>query len=165
MSASYDRLDFVLGQQVAGLTALKNWLPRKVELLNRPNPQDLEALNSREEAHVKTMRQLEAERNVLEALLKKELALEPDASFGRIVAAAPAMTRSKLEKKMAEMQSLADAIKDRNAIAQGLILRAKVVVDATLDAFAELSSAQAPSSYADEGHRHQAQTWMVNRTA
>jgi hypothetical protein len=165
VNTSFDRLDFVLGQQVAGLTALKNWLPRKFELLNAPNPSELEALNAREDTQLQRMRQLEAERRVLEGMLRKDLGLDPDASLPQMLTHASGAVRHALEAKFLHLQQLVRDIRNQNAVAQGLIRRSKVVVDATLDAFAELSSAQSAPTYAGDAHRSQAQTWMVNRTA
>lgn len=165
MNPCYDRLDFVLGQQVAGLTALKNWLPRKIELLRQPRLPELEALNAREESHMQALRQLESERHLLEGLLRNELDVAPQTALSQLVTCAPPPVRQRLESKLSSLMKLASEVRDANAIAQGLVLRTKVVVDATLDAVAELSRAQSASPYGLERTAPQAQTWMINRTA
>jgi hypothetical protein len=76
MQAHLDQLELVLGQQVAGMTALKNWLPRKIELIKGRNVADLEAFNRREEEQVARLQQAEAQRQVLMGMIAAELGLE-----------------------------------------------------------------------------------------
>ena len=64
-----------MAQQVAGMTALKNWLPRKLELIKGNRLPDLEAFNQREEEQVARLQQAEAQRQVLLGLIARELGM------------------------------------------------------------------------------------------
>ena len=74
MNAHLDQLEQTLGQQVAGLTAIKNWLPRKLELIKGHRLQELEAFNAREEEQVTRLSQAESQRQVLLGLLAEDFA-------------------------------------------------------------------------------------------
>ena len=80
MQAHLDQLELVLAQQVAGMTALKNWLPRKIELIKGNRLRDLEGFNAREEEQVGRLQQAEAQRQVLMNLIALELGLDTGAS-------------------------------------------------------------------------------------
>lgn len=165
MSGSFGQLDQVLGQQLAGLTALKNWLPRKVELLGSNRLEDLEALIVREEAQMQKLHALDGERRVLMGILARELGLPATPSLADLVHRAPATDRVRLQARLEALEATASEWRRLRSVAAPRLDRALDHVHLTLDALAELSSRPAPEYDAAPSTRPGHVTLMVDRTA
>lgn len=165
MSGSFGQLDQVLGQQLAGLTALKNWLPRKVELLNSNQLAELEALVGREEAQLQKLQQLESDRRVLVGILTRELGLTGTPELRALIRRAPAGDQARLAQRLTALEATAHEWRQLRASAAPRIDRALDHVHLTLDALAEVSARQATEYDATPAARPGSVTLMVDRTA
>lgn len=169
MQAHLDQLELVLGQQVAGMTALKNWLPRKIDLIKASRPGDLEAFNQREEEQVARLQQAEAQRQVLMGLLARDLGIEAAAplSLTELLPHVGGPTAERLAAKGAQLQGLVAQVKDGQAVAAELLRVSIQLVQHTMDVFAELATAAPPTGYGDDGDVHARPTasWLVDRQA
>ncbi|MEB3196719.1 MAG: flagellar export chaperone FlgN [Candidatus Sericytochromatia bacterium] len=166
MSSRYDQLDRVLGQLTAGLIALKNWHPRKVELLQRNRLEELEALNAREYAHMAQLEALNLERSRLHAELAEEVGLPALAPLSRLLERLPEAARRQLRHRWQELDAAGRRLKDLQVTPNVMVRRAASRIEATIQAVAEVSAAQETAGRSPVGFDAQpVSSWMVNRTA
>lgn len=165
MSGSFGQLDLVLGQQLAGLTALKNWLPRKAELVDAGNLTELEALVVREDAQLRKLQQLDSDRRVLLGILARELGLGDSATLAELIRRAPAAEQGRLRLRLTALETLQREWQAARASAAPRIERALDHVHLTLDALAELSTAREAAYDAAPAARPGSVTMVVDRTA
>ncbi|MEB3328835.1 MAG: flagellar export chaperone FlgN [Candidatus Sericytochromatia bacterium] len=165
MSGCFGQLDHVLGQQLAGLTALRNWAPRKVELLQTGRLEQLEALVAREEEVVARLQQLESERRVLVGVVARELGVAPTTSLRELVARAPAGDRQRLEERLQALEAVTRAWREARAVLGPKLDQALDHVHLTLDALAELATRRSPAYQPQGSAAPGAVTMMVDRTA
>ncbi|MEB3222222.1 MAG: flagellar export chaperone FlgN [Candidatus Sericytochromatia bacterium] len=165
MSGCFGQLDQVLGQQLAGLTALKNWLPRKVELLQAGRLTELEALVAKEEETLARLQQLEGERRVLAGMAARELGHTATPSLPGLVQLAPLAERPRLQERLRAIEAVAHAWREARATLMPRLARSLDDVHLTLDALAELSARRGPDYQASTGPVPGAVTMMVDRTA
>lgn len=169
MQAHLDQLELVLGQQVAGMTALKNWLPRKIALIKGSGLSDLEAFNQREEEQVARLQQAEAQRQVLLSLLARDLGLEsaPPLSLAALLPHLEGPTAERLSAKGEQLQGLVAQVREGQELASELLRVSIQLVQHTMDVFAELATAAPPTGYGDDGDVHERPTasWLVDRQA
>ena len=167
MQAHLDRLDLVLGQQVAGLTAIKNWLPKKTELVKTHRLADLEAFNKREEEQVARMQQAESQRQVLLGLLARELGLPRSPSLGELAELVPPASRERLLARRDQLAAVSGQIKAGQQLVDALLGVSLDFVHHAMDAFAQLATARPRTAYGDEGFAaaEPAGSWLVNQHA
>lgn len=167
MSAHFDQLDLVLGQQIAGLTAVKNWLPRKIDLIKRHRLSELEAFNRREEEQVSRLMQAESQRQVLLGLLARELQLDSTPTLGELIAIAPAPHAQKLAARRDQLANLVTQIRDGQKVVSELLRVSLDYVHYSLDIFARLATAAPATGYGGAGNitAHTVSSFLVNRTA
>jgi hypothetical protein len=149
VQAHLDQLDQVLGQQVAGLTAIRNWLPRKIELIKLHRLADLEAFNQREEEQVVRLQQAESQRKVLLDLIARELGLAAPPSLAELAALVPGGD-ARLRVRRDQLSAVAAQIKDGQVKADALLRVSIDFVHHSMDVFAELAVARPPSGYGDD---------------
>ena len=158
-----------MAQQVAGMTALKNWLPRKLELIKGNRLPDLEAFNQCEEEQVARLQQAEAQRQVLLGLIARELGMpaEPALSLSALLPHVPAPVAERLAAKGEQLQALVAQVKDGQAMASELLRVSIQLVHHTMDVFAQLATAAPPTGYGHAGDMHARPTasWLVDRQA
>lgn len=167
MHAHLDQLDQVLGQQVAGLTAIKNWLPRKIELVKSHRLPELEAFNQREEAQVVGLQHAESQRQVLMTLIARELGLDRPPQLAALVDLLPAADRPRFEKRRDQLAALAADIKDGQAKVDALLRVSLEFVHHSMDVFAQLAIARPATGYGDDDLTAPppSGSWMINRQA
>lgn len=169
MQAHLDQLELVLAQQIAGMTALKNWLPRKLQLIKAGRLPDLEAFNAREEEQVARLQQAEAQRQVLMGLIGRDLGLEPGEppSLSTLLPHVGTDVRDRLTARGDQLSALVAQVKDGQAMAAELLRVSLELVHHTMDVFAELATAAPPTGYGQAGDVHARPTasWLVDRQA
>jgi hypothetical protein len=169
LQAHLDQLELVLAQQIAGMTALKNWLPRKLQLITSGRLPDLEAFNAREEEQVARLQQAESQRQVLMGLIARDLGLEPgeSPSLSTLLPHVAADVRDRLAAKGDQLSALVTQVKDGQAMAAELLRVSLELVHHTMDVFAELATAAPPTGYGQAGDVHARPTasWLVDRQA
>jgi len=169
VQAHLDQLELVLAQQVAGLTALKNWLPRKLELIRGHRPGDLEAFNQREEEQVGRLQQAEAQRQVLLSLLARDLGLDESQplTLTGLMAHVDAATGDRLAAKGEQLADLINQVKHGQTVASEMLRVSIQFVHHTMDVFAQLATAAPPTGYGHDGDTHARPTasWLVDRQA
>lgn len=167
MQANLDQLDQVLGQQVAGLTAIKLALPKKVELVKSHRLADLEAFNKREEEQVVRLQQAESQRQVLLSMIARDLGLERAPSLAELVELAPPGARERLAARRDQLTALAGQIKDGQALVDQLLRVSLDFVHHSMDAFAQLANARPKTGYGDDDFAapEAAASWLVNKHA
>ena len=170
MSAHFEQLDQVLGQQIAGMTAVKNWLPRKIELIKAHRLQELEAFVQREEEQANRLTQAESQRQVLMGLLAREFNLPPRETaltLGELIALAPAPYAERFEARRQALAVLAAQIGEGHRRLDALLRVSMDYVHYTLDIFARLATAAPAAGYGGTGDVMPASnaSWLVNRTA
>ena len=169
MQAHLEQLELVLASQVAGMTALKNWMPRKVELIRGNRLRELEAFNVREEEQVSRLQQAESQRQVLMNLIALDLDLPEGANTplsGLIPHLDPA-TGARFAERRDQLRSLSDQLKEGQALAGELLRVSLEFTHATMDIFAQLATAAPPTGYGTSGDLHARPTasWLVDRQA
>lgn len=157
-----------MAQQVAGMTALKNWLPRKIDLIKGSRLADLEAFNQREEEQVARLQQAEAQRQVLMGLIAREIGLgEAVLPLSALLPHVPAPVAERLAAKGDQLQGLVAQVKDGQAMAAELLRVSIDLVHHTMDVFAQLATAAPPTGYGNAGDMQARPTasWLVDRQA
>ena len=169
MQAHLDQLELVLAQQVAGMTALKNWLPRKIELIKSHQLSELEAFNQREEEQVARLQQAESHRQVLLGLIALELGLDGGVplTLTGLLPHVPEATRARLIDRGEQLQALVTQLREGQAVVNDLLRVSLQFVHHTMDVFAELATAAPPSGYGAAGDRHDqpAASWLLDHQA
>jgi hypothetical protein len=167
MNADFEQLDLVLGQQVAGLTALKNWLPRKIELIKNHKLEELEAFNRREEEQVARLTQAESQRQVLLGLLAREFGLTGAPTLSDLIAIAPPADAQKLTVRREHLIVLSAQIREGQTVAAELLRVSLDYVHYSQDVFAQLATAAPAAGYGGAGDAvaPSVASWLVNRTA
>jgi hypothetical protein len=169
VQAHLDQLELVLAQQVAGMTALKNWLPRKIELIKGNRLAELEAFNQREEEQVGRLQQAEAQRQVLLGLIAMELGLPNGGAtpLSELLPHVDGPARDRLAERGNQLASLVQQLKDGQAVVSELLRVSLQYVHYTMDVFAQLATAAPPTGYGDSGDLHARPTasWLVDRQA
>lgn len=173
IQAHLDQLDLMLGHQVAAMTALKNWLPRKIELIKKHQLADLEAFNSREEEQVGRLQQAESQRQVLVTMIALELGLDGKTSLSELLPHVPSTHRERLTTKADQLKALIQQIKEGHALASELLRVSLEYVHFSMDIFAQLATAAPPTGYS-AGHAgfgdmdappSASASWLVDRQA
>lgn len=167
MQANLDQLDQILGLQVAGLTAIKLALPKKVELIKSHRLAELEAFNKREEEQVVRLQQAESQRQVLIGLIARDLGLEGTPSLAELVMMAPPGARERLAARRDQLADLAAQIKHGQALADQLLRVSLDFVHYSMDVFAQLANARPKTGYGDDDFAAPppAASWLVNKHA
>jgi len=167
MNAHFEQLDQVLGQQVAGLTAVKNWLPRKVEIIKKHRLGELEAFVRREEEQATRLMHAESQRQVLLGLLAREFDLPPAPTLNDLIAVAPAPYAQRLAARRDHLAALAAQIKEGHRLLDELLRVSMDYVHYTLDIFARLATTTPATGYGSGGYATPTSTgsWLVNRSA
>jgi hypothetical protein len=165
MSGCFGQLDQVLGQQLAGLTALRNWVPRKVELLQAGRLAELEALVAREEEAVARLQQLESERRILVGVAARELGAAPTLSLAELARVAPVTEGQRLRERLRALEAVTVAWREARAALMPRLDRALDDVHLTLDALAELTSRHNTEYQPQASPVPGAVTMLVDRTA
>lgn len=167
MNAHFEQLDLVLGQQVAGLTCVKNWLPRKIELVRKHRLAELEAFNRREEEQVARLTQAESQRQVLLALLAREFNLPSAPSLNELIALAPAPFAAQLATRRDQLAALTAQIREGQELVSELLRVSLEYVHYTIDIFAKLATATPATGYGGGGDvvPTSVSSFLVNRTA
>lgn len=167
MQAHLDQLDQVLGQQIAGLTALRNWLPRKIELIKSHRLPELESFNKREEEQVVRLQQAESQRKVLLDLIARELGLSKPPSLAELADLAPPAVRDRLIARRDQLAALSAQIKGGQAQVEALLRVSLDFVHHSMDVFAELAVARPTTGYGDDdlSAPPPAASWLVNQKA
>lgn len=168
MSAHLDQLDLVLGQQVAGLTAIKNWLPRKIELIKAHRLAELEAFNRREDEQVTRLGQAESQRQVLLGLLALEFELPSTPTLEELIRLVPEAYQAKLHTRRDQLVALTQQIQDGQRLANDLLRVSLEFVHYSMDVFAQLATAAPAAGYGGSGDSLAptvGSSWLVNRTA
>jgi hypothetical protein len=167
VQAHLDQLDLILGQQVAGLTAIKNWLPKKVELIKSHRLAELEAFNQREEEQVVRLQQAESQRQVILGLIARELELTRTPSLAELVELAPAGARERLAARRDALSALSEQIKTGQALVDQLLRVSLDFVHYSMDVFAQLANARPKTGYGSDDFAAPppAASWLVNRHA
>jgi hypothetical protein len=169
MQAHLDQLELVLAAQVAGMTALKNWMPRKIELIRGSRLRELEAFNLREEEQVSRLQQAESQRQVLMSLIAHELGLPegPGAPLQALLPHVGPDAAERLAEKREQLRALTAQLAEGQTLA-GEMLRVNLeLVHHTMDVFAQLATAAPPTGYGHGGDLHARPTasWLVDRQA
>lgn len=169
MQAHLDQLELVLAQQVAGMTALKNWLPRKIELIRKNRLAELEAFNQREEEQVGRLQQAESQRQVLVGMIAMELGLPGGGQtpLSELLPHLPEAARDRVAERGNQLQALVAQLKDGQAVVSELLRVSLEYVHYTMDIFAQLATAAPPTGYGDSGDLHARPTasWLVDQQA
>lgn len=165
MQANLDQLDLILGQQVAGLTAIKLWLPKKIELVKSHRLEELEAFNKREEEQVARLQQAEAQRQVLLGLIARDLGLAHTPTLSELAAIAPSGAKERLTARHDQLATLAAQIKDGQALVDQLLRVSIDFVHHSMDVFAQLANARPKTGYGDDFAPPAAASWLVNKHA
>lgn len=167
MQANLDQLDQILGQQVAGLTAIKLWLPKKVELVKSHRLGDLEAFNKREEEQVVRLQQAESQRQVLLGLIARDLGLERTPTLAELVELAPPGAKERLAARRDQLTDLAAQIKAGQSLVDQLLRVSIDFVHHSMDVFAQLANARPKTGYGDDDFAAPPAggSWLVNKHA
>lgn len=167
MQANLDQLDQILGQQVAGLTAIKLSLPKKIELVKSHRLAELETFNKREEELVVRLQQAESQRQVLLGLIARDLDLTRTPSLSELVELAPPGARERLTARRDQLATLAEQIKDGQALADQLLRVSLDFVHYSMDVFAQLANARPKTGYGDDDFTAPpaSASWLVNKHA
>jgi hypothetical protein len=167
MNAHLDQLEQTLGQQVAGLTAIKNWLPRKLELIKGHRLQELEAFNAREEEQVTRLSQAESQRQVLLGLLARDLGLAAPPTLAELIGLVPAPYAERLQARREQLQTLTEQIREGQRTQAELLRVSLDFVHYSMDVFAQLATAAPAQGYGHAGDVAAPTTasWLVNRKA
>lgn len=167
MQANLDQLDQILGQQVAGLTALKLSLPKKIELVKSHRLAELEAFNKREEEQVVRLQQAESQRQVILAMIARDLGLAHVPSLAELTELAPAGPRERLAARRDQLATLADQIKSGQALVDQLLRVSIDFVHYSMDIFAQLANARPKTGYGDDDFAAPvaSASWLVNKHA
>jgi hypothetical protein len=169
MQAHLDQLELVLASQVAGMTALKNWMPRKIELIRGNRLRELEAFNVREEEQVSRLQQAESQRQVLMGLIALELDLPEGAStpLSGLVPHVDEAAGIRLAERRDQLRSLTAQLREGQDLASEMLRVSLEFVHTTMDVFAQLATAAPPTGYGTSGDLHARPTasWLVDRQA
>lgn len=167
MQAHLDQLEMTLGHQVAAMTAIKNWLPRKIALIKQNQLAELEAFNQREEAQVQRLQQADAQRQALLTMISLELGLDAHLSLTALLPHVPETHRERLAARADQLKALIAEIKDGQALASELLRVSLDYVHFSIDIFAQLATAAPPSGYGDAGAAtlQAGGSWLVDRQA
>jgi hypothetical protein len=169
LNAHLDQLDLVLGQQIAGLTALRNWVPRKIDLIRSHKLRELEAFNIREEEQVTRLQQAESQRQVLLGLIAHDLGLDPASppTLSNLIPLVPSDVSERLNARRETLTGLTRQIQEAQSVADELLRVSLDYVHYSMDIFAELATAIPPTSYGDAGDPSApaVSSWLVNRQA
>lgn len=169
MQAHLDQLELVLGHQVAALTALKNWMPRKIDLIKRHRLEELEAFTRREEEQVARLQQAESQRQVLVSMLALELGLEGGAPLSMLLAYLPEAAQDRIASQGDALASLVMQLKQGQQEIADLLRVSLDYVHFSMDVFAQLVTAAPPTAYgyggAAEAPPSSSASWLVDRQA
>lgn len=167
MSAHLDQLELVLANQVAGLTALCNWQPRKVELIKARRVEELAAFVQREEAQVARLQQAESQRQALLGLLGLEMGLDASQPLSALLPHFPEDYRERLSKKGEQLRGLVAQLREHQPLLNELLRLSLDYVHFSMDVFAQLATAVRPSAYGRSGDVAvpQVASWLVDRQA
>jgi hypothetical protein len=167
MKAHLDQLELVLAQQIAGLTSVKNWLPRKLELIKTHKLPELEAFNRREEEQVSRLTQAESQRQVLLGLLARELGLDATPTLGELMALVGPEYAERLALRRDQLTALTDQIREGQALTNELLRVSLDFVHYSIDIFAKLAVATPAGGYGGSGDvlATPVSSFLVNRTA
>lgn len=167
MDAHLEQLDLVLGQQVAGLTALRNWLPRKIELIKSNRQDELLAFTQREEEQVSRLQAAESQRTVLMGLIALELGLDASLPLSQLIPHLPVSHQERLAKRRDQLNNVVAALREGQIQADGLLRFSLEYVHFTMDVFAQLASAVPAHSYGSSGDMSapSSASWLVDRQA
>lgn len=169
MQAHLDQLELVLGHQVAALTALKNWLPRKVELVKRHRLDELEAFTRREEEQVGRLQQAESQRQVLVSMIALELGLDGSAPLSTLLGHMPVQVAERIAEKANQLAALVVQLRQGQQEVAELLRLSLDYVHFSMDVFAQLATAAPPMAYGygglGESAPPQTASWLVDRQA
>lgn len=169
MQAHLDQLELVLGHQVAAMTALKNWMPRKIELIKRHRLDELEAFTRREEEQVGRLQQAESQRQVLVSMIALELGLDGQVPLTTLLAHIPPAVASRLADKADQLAALVVQLRAGQAEIAELLRISLDYVHFSMDVFAQLATAAPPVAYGygglGEAPPPQTASWLVDRQA
>lgn len=167
LQTHFEQLEQALGHQVAGLTALKNYLPRKRDLVKRNDTAGLDELALREEAQLRRLAQVEAQRGVLQQLLARELGLPAGAPLSALIPHAPSALQSPLTERGRQLSALVTQIREAQAELAEMLKIALDFVHYSMDVFAELATAASTQQYGASGDADVRPTgsWLVNQQA
>ncbi|MDB5095595.1 MAG: hypothetical protein JWM80_16 [Cyanobacteria bacterium RYN_339] len=167
MNVHLDQLELVLGQQIAGLTAIKNWLPRKLELIKGHRLGELEAFNLREEEQVTRLSQAESQRQVLLGLLARDLELAAPPTLDELTKLVPAPYGERLAAKREQLKALTEHIREGQVLQEELLRVSLEFVHYSMDVFAKLATAAPAAGYGDAGDvaAPAVASWLVNHKA
>jgi hypothetical protein len=169
MQAHLDQLELVLGHQVAAMTALKNWMPRKIELIKGHRLEELEAFTRREEEQVARLQQAESQRQVLVSMLALELGLEGGSPLSTLLAYLPEAAQDRIAAKGDALAALVVQLKQGQQEIADLLRVSLDYVHFSMDVFAQLVTAAPPTAYgyggAAEAPPQSSASWLVDRQA
>lgn len=167
MQGHLDQLELVLGHQVAALTAVKNWLPRKIELVKSNRLAELEAFNQREDEQVQRLQAAEAQRHALITMIALELGLDAQLPLQDLLAHLPASHQESLAARAEQLKGLIAQIRDGQALVSELLRVSLDYVHFSIDIFAQLAQAAPPTGYGDLGAASPPPggSWLVDRQA
>lgn len=163
----FEQLEQTLGQQVAGLTALKNYLPRKRELVRKNDTAGLDELGLREEAQLRRLAQVEAQRGVLQQLLTRELGLPGGTPLSVLIPHAPAVLGPPLTERGRQLSTLVAQLREGQAEINEMLRISLDFVHHSMEIFAELATAASTQQYGADGDAEARPTggWLVNQQA
>lgn len=167
MQGHLDQLELVLGHQVAAMTAVKNWQPRKVELIKSNRLAELEAFNQREEEQVQRLQAAEAQRAALITMIALELGLDAQIPLQELLPHLPASHQERLAARAEQLKGLIAQIRDGQALVSELLRVSLDYVHFSIDIFAQLAQAAPPTGYGDLGAASPPSggSWLVDRQA
>lgn len=169
MQAHLDQLDLVLGNQIAGLTALRNWMPKKIELIKKHHLPEFEAFTRREEEQVSRLQQAESQRQVLTTMIARELGLEVTGpvTLSMLAEGLSSDQAERLLRRGEQLAALAADIAEAQSLVREMLSVSLEYVHFSLDLFAELAAAAPPAAYGNEGTvaPPEAGSFLVNRQA
>lgn len=169
MQAHLEQLELVLGHQVAALTALKNWMPRKIELIKGHRLEELEGFTKREEEQVGRLQQAESQRQVLVSMIALELGLDGSSPLSTLLGHMPAAVADRIAEKGNQLATLVVQLRDGQQDINALLRISLDYVHFSMDVFAQLATATPPMAYGygglGESAPPQTASWLVDRQA
>jgi hypothetical protein len=148
-----DELETVLQAQLAAITALNLWQPRKLGFLKLHQLTDIEAFNRQEEEQVGRIVQLESRRQVLMTLLQHEMGLvdRETVDLSALLAVLPEARAARLEQLRERILSVGAQLREAQSVVADLLKVSLAFVHHTMDVFAQLAQVAPNTGYGESG--------------